>query len=264
FRIILYWKHSLLSGSSCIGQLCQAYDRHFAEASPQDLTAALELMGRLNYKGDRYEASLGAIRALVLQGMKHESPKVRAATLASVRTVEPLQADEDVRRQLQRLLSDENLEVRNSALAFKASLDARAGREGYDTNQLLDYEYFKVHVQPILANKGSDGLACVNCHANHTIFKLIEPDEFGVFDEAQIRRNYASAIGVVNVANPADSLLLNKPSSDEDAAGIGNSQRFSHGGDLRWPHRANSSEYRTILRWIQGERLGSAQQAGGE
>jgi hypothetical protein len=240
------------------------YDRRFTDAPIEELVGAIELAGRLNYKGGRYNASMNEIRGLVLQGMQHESAKVRAATLTSVRTVEPLQADEDVRNRLQKLLSDGNLEVRNSALAFKASLDARAGREGYDTNQLLDYEYFKVHVQPLLANKGADGLACVNCHANHTIFKLVEPDEFGVLDEAQIRRNYAAAIGVVNVANPADSLLLNKPMSDEDAAGIGNSQRFSHGGDLRWPARTNSREYRTILRWIQGERLGSAQTAGGE
>jgi len=241
-----------------------AYDRRFAAAPLEELVGAIELVGRLDYKGGRYDASMNEIRDLVLQGMRHESPKVRAATLTSVRTVEPLQEHDDVRKQLQKLLSDQNLEVRNSALAFKASLDARAGREGYDTKQLLDYEYFKVHVQPILTNKGADGLACVNCHANHTIFKLVEPDEFGVLDEAQIRRNYASAIGVVNVVNPAGSLLLNKPSSDEDAAGIGNSQRFSHGGDLRWPRRENSGEYRTILRWIQGERLGSAQPAGGE
>ncbi len=244
--------------------LRRAYDRRFAQASPAELGAALELVGRLDYKGDRYGAAMDEIRELVLKGMKHNSPKLRAATLTSVRTVEPLQDDGEVREELRKLLTDADVEVRNSALAFKASLDARAGREGYDTRQLLDYEYFKVHVQPILANKGADGLACVNCHANHTIFKLNEPDEFGVLDEAKIRGNYASAIGVVNVVNPEGSLLLNKPTSDEDAAGIGNSQRFSHGGDLRWPERANSREYRTILRWIQGERLGSAQAAGGE
>jgi hypothetical protein len=189
---------------------------------------------------------------------------VRTAALTAVRTVEPLQEDEAVKARLDKLLLDSDVGVRNSALAFKASLDARAGREGYDTKQLLDYEYFKVHVQPILAKAGADGLACVNCHANHTIFKLIEPDEYGVLDEGQIRRNYASAIGVVNIADPGSSLLLNKPASDEDAAGIGNSQRFSHGGDLRWAARKNSKEYRTILRWIQGERLGSAQAGSSE
>jgi hypothetical protein len=148
--------------------------------------------------------------------------------------------------------------VRNSALAYKASLDARAGREGYDTQQLLDYEYFKYNVEPILTTKAADGLACANCHANHTIFKLSEPDEFGVLTHAESRQNYSAATGVVNIADPESSLLLNKPTRRLDDEGIGDSVRFSHGGGLRWPDGKQSREYRTILRWIQGERLGSA------
>jgi len=240
------------------------YDQYLTHASPEELQHALEVIGTLDYRDNRYAPAMAEIRRIVLRAMGHESSDVRAAALTAVRTVEPVHGDKEIRDELQKLLSDADVDVRNSALAFKASLDARAGREGYDTKQLLDYEYFKVHVQPILTKKGADGLACVNCHANHTIFKLVEPDEYGVLDEAQIRRNYASATGVVNIANPEDSLLLNKPSSNEDSAGIGDSQRFSHGGDLRWPNRADSAEYRTILRWIQGERLGSAQDAGTE
>ena len=235
------------------------YEQYVETAGPKSFAKTLALLGELDYKDDRQAATMDEIRSLLLRGMTHPAAPVRVASLTAVRTIEPLQQDPDVLLRLRALLDDGDREVRNSALAFQASLDARAGREGFDTGQLLDYEYFKAHIQPILTAKGSDGLACVNCHANHTIFKLVEPDEYGVLAEAHVRRNYASAIGVVNLKNPQSSLLVNKPTSRDDSAGIGDSQRFSHGGDLRWAAGNNSPEYRTILRWIQGERLGSAE-----
>ena len=239
------------------------YERYVETAGPKSFARTLGLLGELDYKDDRQAAAIGEIRSLLLRGMTHPDAQVRVASLTAVRTIEPLQDAPEVLSRLRELLDDGNREVRNSALAFQASLDARAGREGFDTGQLLDYEYFKAHIQPILTAKGSDGLACVNCHANHTIFKLVEPDEYGVLAEAHIRGNYSAAIGVVNLKDPQSSLLVNKPTSRDDSAGIGDSQRFSHGGDLRWATGMNSPEYRTILRWIQGERLGSAE-AGSE
>jgi hypothetical protein len=222
------------------------------------LLDSLGLVGRLDYGKERYAAVMDEIRALLLDGMRHGEERVRTVSLSTLRTIEPLQSDEQVLGGLDRLAEDGSADVRNSARTLQASFDARGGRGGFNARQLLDYEFFKVNVQPILADKGRDGLACVNCHANHTIFKLVEPDEYGVLSEADIRQNYAAALGVTNVSDPEGSLLLNKPISDEDSAGIGQSQRFSHGGDLRWPDRRNSREYRVLLRWIQGERLGSA------
>ena len=235
------------------------YELYVETAGPKSFAKTLALLGELNYKDDRQTDAMGEIRTLLLKGMNHRDPQVRVASLTAVRTIEPLQDSPEVLSRLRELLDDGNREVRNSALAFQASLDARAGREGFDTRQLLDYEYFKEHIQPILTAKGSDGLACVNCHANHTIFKLVEPDEYGVLAEAHIRSNYSAAIGVVNLKDPQSSLLVNKPTSRDDSAGVGDSQRFSHGGDLRWAGGRNGPEYRTILRWIQGDRLGSAE-----
>jgi hypothetical protein len=60
---------------------------------------------------------------------------------------------------------------------------------------------------------------------------------------------------MVNVTDPENSLLLNKPISTLDDQGIGDSQALSHGGGLRWPGKRNSREYQTILRWIRGARL---------
>jgi hypothetical protein len=237
----------------------EVFERYRTTSPPKIISEAVALLGRLDYRSGRYGPAMHEIRSLLVMGMDHADPAVRATSLTAVRTIEPLQDDPEIQSRLARLLQDKNVEVRNSAVAFNASLEARGGRQGFDAKQLLDYEFFKVYVQPILTKKGPDGFACVNCHATHTIFKLIEPDEYGVLTEEQIRRNYASAVGnVVNISDPENSLILNKPISREDAAGIGNSQRFSHGGDVRWPEGKRSVEYRTILRWIRGERLGAA------
>jgi hypothetical protein len=55
----------------------QAYDRRYGEAPLEELVGAIELVGRLNYKGGRYNASMNEIRGLVLQGMQHESASAR-------------------------------------------------------------------------------------------------------------------------------------------------------------------------------------------
>ncbi|MCB1019770.1 MAG: HEAT repeat domain-containing protein [Acidobacteria bacterium] len=219
---------------------------------------ALTLAGSLNYDKKAHADVLPRIEALVITGMAHSKPAVREAALSALRTIQPLQDESAVKARLYALRKDSDANVRNSAASLDASLAARAGREGYDLQQLLDYEFFKYNVEPILARKASDGLACVNCHANHTVFKLREPDEFGAITHADSMANYKSAIGVVNISDPLNSLLLNKPTRRLDDVGVGDSQKLTHGGGLRWPTGTDSPEYRTILRWIQGERLGSA------
>jgi hypothetical protein len=235
-----------------------AWGRFLDDADKVALTDALDLAGSLNYQGKRYAGVLPRIEALVITGMANPVPAVREAALSALRTIQPLQDEPAVKNRLATLLADSDSNVRNSAVSLDASMAARAGRQGYDLQQLLDYEFFKYNVEPILARKASDGLACVNCHANHTVFKLREPDEFGAITHADSRANYNAAIGVVNIADPQNSLLVNKPTRRLDDVGVGDSQKLTHGGGLRWPQGRESAEYRTILRWIQGERLGSA------
>ncbi|MBI1353164.1 MAG: hypothetical protein GC160_02375 [Acidobacteria bacterium] len=241
-----------------MGKLAKAYAAFLAQASPEALTGALERVQSYSYEKKAHADALGPIERLLTTAMDRDEPAVREAALTAVRTIGPLQDAKPVRERLARLLEDSSPAVRNSAASLDASLAARAGRKGYDTQLLLDYEYFRYNVEPILTTKGADGLACVNCHANHTIFHLREPDEFGVLTHADSRANYSAATGVVNLADPENSLLLNKPTRRLDDRGVGDSQKLTHGGGLRWPTGRDSAEYRTILRWIQGERLGSA------
>ena len=256
----------LLSDSDLLKQsaLSKTFQAFLKGGSPEALVGALERVRSYSYdKGARADV-LPSIERLLATALEHREPAVREAGLTALRTIVPLQDAKPIRKRLSALLDDKSPAVRNSAASLEASLAARGGLQGYDTQLLLDYEYFKQNVEPILTAKGADGLACVNCHANHTIFQLREPDEFGELTHADSRFNYSAATTVVNLADPANSLLLNKPTRRLDDVGVGDSQRLTHGGGLRWPTGRDSAEYRTILRWIQGQRLGSSAEASEE
>jgi len=98
----------------------------------------------------------------------------------------------------------------------------------------LDEAFFRANVEPILRRKGADGYACVNCHANHTLFDA----------------TWSTVKNVVDRRDPENSLLLRKPTSTAETEGIANSRATAHGGGQRWPK--GSPEYETILKWIQG------------
>jgi hypothetical protein len=97
-----------------------------------------------------------------------------------------------------------------------------------------DEAYFRGYVQPILETRGKDGYACVHCHASHTIFT----------------GSYGTALNVVNLENPEESLILRKPTSTSETEGTLGSKVLSHGGGVRW--EKDSPEYNTILNWIRG------------
>ncbi|HXA52362.1 MAG TPA: HEAT repeat domain-containing protein, partial [Candidatus Acidoferrum sp.] len=100
----------------------------------------------------------------------------------------------------------------------------------------LDELFFRANVEPILTRKGADGYACVNCHANHTLFDA----------------TWSTVKNVVDRRDPENSLLLRKPTSTAESEGVANARATAHGGGQRWPK--GSAEYETILKWLQGNR----------
>ena len=97
-----------------------------------------------------------------------------------------------------------------------------------------DQTYFRAYVEPILTTRGRDGYACVHCHATHTLFNA----------------TYETALNVIDLNDPENSLILRKPTSSSESEGVLGSKELPHGGGIRW--EKDSSEYQTILRWIKG------------
>jgi hypothetical protein len=97
-----------------------------------------------------------------------------------------------------------------------------------------DATFFRGYVQPILEKRGKDGYACVHCHSSHTLFN----------------GSYATALNVVDVDHPENSLILRKPTSSAESEGTLGAKTLSHGGGVRW--EKDSPEYQTILEWIRG------------
>lgn len=113
--------------------------------------------------------------------------------------------------------------------------------------QLPDFEFFKSRVEPLLEAPGADGKACVNCHDTHAILRLRPPGPEGASEE-HLREHYRSALRVIDLEEPENSLLLRKPTSSAEAEGTLSATPNSHGGGIRWGKYSPS--YRTILDWI--------------
>lgn len=111
---------------------------------------------------------------------------------------------------------------------------SRAGAAKTAKFKKPDEAYFRGYVQPILETRGKDGFACVHCHASHTIFN----------------GTYSTAMNVIDLNDPENSLILRKPTSSSESEGIVGAKTLPHGGGIRW--EKNSPEYQTILDWIKG------------
>ncbi len=235
----------------------RSWDGYPQHREPAVFVETLATLGALNLQDARYQGATAEIRRILLAGLDHAAAAVRRQALSSLHAMESFQKEPEVVSRLEKLVRDQDVDVRRPAQALRAQLEARASGGVARADDLLDYQFFKYNVEPVLIAKGADGMACATCHANHTIFKLNEADEYGVLTQQKSTANYQAALRVVNVKDPENSLLLNKPVSPTDDQGVGDSREFSHGGGIRWADRQQSREYNNILRWIRGGRVDS-------
>ncbi|HKX31550.1 MAG TPA: hypothetical protein VJ302_27935, partial [Blastocatellia bacterium] len=195
------------------------------------------------------------LRIITLLAEALESPddKVRSAALNAVRRVKGLQSNAAIRAGLAKLAKDPNQQLQGLAIAIYQGQDSGVALD-LRAEEVLDYGFFVERVMPLLARKGPDGNACVNCHATHAIFRLIEPNGTGRFTDDQLRENYRSALKVIDLGNPENSLILRKPTSDSSVEGIAGAKSTAHGGGIRWQGSTDPS-YQTVLEWIGGARM---------
>ena len=185
---------------------------------------------------------------LISESFDDKDEQVRTAALAAVRRVRGLSTLPAIRQAVAKIANDPNERLQEQAIALYGD-----GKPLMTSVRTLDYEFFVARVMPLLAAKGQDGNACVNCHSTHTILKLSPPNAAGKFSEAQLRENYASALRVADLMNPENSLLLRKPISDASQEGVVGAKRTPHGGGPRWTG-LDDPAYRTVLEWINGAR----------
>ena len=143
--------------------------------------------------------------------------------------------------------ADRQREIARALLATRGRSSAGAA-----TADRLDLAYFKAKVLPIFNRIGEDGQNCMGCHRSHTILKMVPPGKDGEWSAEAVRANYRSALRVVNLARPADSLLLGKPTWEaaEEAEAQNDPTKKAHAGGVRF--EKNSREYQTLLDWING------------
>ncbi len=120
--------------------------------------------------------------------------------------------------------------------------------EGPATDPTLpSLQFFGDRVLPLLQKSGADGKSCFDCHKSHVIFRL-EPAQERAGPE-DVQGYYRSALRVIDLKRPEQSLVLLKPTREPPPKGTRASGSDQHGGGVRW--NRESASYRTILEWVQ-------------
>ena len=198
------------------------------------------------------------IISLLADSLEDREEMVRSAALNAVRRVKSLQSNAAIRAGLAKLTKDPNQRLQGLAVAMYQGQDSGVALD-LRAEELLDYNFFARRVLPLLAAKGADGNACVNCHTTHTIFKLIEPDK-GPLHRRTVARKLPLGAEVVDMANPENGLIIRKPTGDATQEGLVGSKKTPHGGGMRW-NGLNDPATQTVLEWINGAKSAGAKLA---
>jgi hypothetical protein len=195
---------------------------------------------------------------IVLASLLNADANVSAAALDTLRKVKDVEQRPDFRVAMQKLQSSSNPRLKLIATSVLQGKDLNEALRDVQPGSVLDFRYFVIKIEPILATPGADGKACVFCHASHVIFKLAPPNPDGVFSDQDSKDNYKYAMRVVDITNPDKSLILVKPTRPTDSAGNVGDYLATHNGGQRWHGNESSDQYRTILEWIRGGVLQTA------
>jgi hypothetical protein len=200
----------------------------------------------------------------VLASLSDPDANVRAAALDLLRKSKGIEQQPDFRAALEHMQSDPNPRLKMIATNVLSGKKLKDALADVQPGSVLDFNYFVEKVEPILATTGPDGKACVMCHATHVIFRLHPPNAEGQFSPQDSEENYKYAMRVVDINNPARSLMLIKPTRPTDSAGNVADYLATHNGGQRWPGNESSWQYKTILQWIRGAGAETASRGSGE
>ena len=194
----------------------------------------------------------------VMSSLLNSDANVSAAALDTLRKVKGVEKRPDFRAAMSKLQNSSNPRLKHISTSVLEGKDLSEALRDVQPGEVLDFRYFVTRIEPILAKPGPDGKACVFCHASHVIFKLEPPNADGVFSDQDSKENYKYAMRVVNITNPDKSLLVIKPTRPTDSVGNVGDYLATHNGGQRWRGNESSDQYRTILEWIRGARVETA------
>jgi HEAT repeat protein len=236
-------------------------------SDPKFLVNHLGVSGGALSQDQKYAGGKGAIKRppdlltepvvfnSVLSSLEDPDANVRAAALDLLRRSKGIEQRSEFRAALQKMTNDPNARLKIIARNVLSGKKLSASLEDVQPGSVLDFNYFVTKVEPILATPGADGKACVMCHATHVIFRLHPPDAEGAFSPQDSEDNYKYAMRVVDISDPAHSLMLIKPTRPTDSAANVSDYLATHNGGQRWPGNEASWQYKTILQWIRGANL---------
>lgn len=115
----------------------------------------------------------------------------------------------------------------------------------------LDYEFFKMRVEPIFVAKRPGHARCIDCHTSNPIFVLQPLPASGVWNDDESRKNYEAAVRMT-VPGSAMSPLLVHPLA-QDAGGD-----FFHSGGKHWQSQSDE-EWQTLKAWVMGAKTEPAE-----
>jgi hypothetical protein len=192
---------------------------------------------------------------VVSNSLVEDDKGVREKALQVIQTHPALVANPAVEESLRELTRSDNPRQTEMATALLKSRGRSSGTDAVADR--LDLRFFEAKVLPIFNTPGEDGQSCVGCHRSHTILKLLPQAKDGTWAPQTVRANFRAALRVVNLSDPAASLILGKPTWEaaEEAEAQNDPTKKAHAGGVRFETKT-SSEYQTILDWINGARLG--------
>jgi hypothetical protein len=191
----------------------------------------------------------------VMANLLNQDANISAAALDTLRKVKDVEKLPEFRSAMGQLKSSSNPRLRLIAGSVLGGSNLSEALRDVQPGSVLDFRYFVTRIEPILAKPGPDGKACVFCHASHVIFKLLPPNAQGAFSDQDSEDNYKYAMRVVDITDPAKSLIVIKPTRPTDSAGNVGDYTATHNGGQRWHGNESSEEYQTILEWIRGARV---------
>jgi len=112
----------------------------------------------------------------------------------------------------------------------------------------LDFEYFKVRVQPIFLAKRPGHARCITCHATGQPRLIALTEGATTWNDEQSRQNFAAWQRVVAPGDPTSSRLLTHPLAKAAGGDV------FHGGGRHWQSQSDP-EFQTLVAWVRGEKL---------